>query len=109
MRKVLDAYCRAILIHFDRETDVKAAVADLERSIFLRGAWKAFGLGAGPCYFCKDCPVEEKQCRHPERARPSMEACGIDVFSTVKKLGFPIDVIRTTRQCPNYYGLILVE
>jgi hypothetical protein len=38
-----------------------------------------------------------------------MEACGIDVFSTVKKLGFPIDVIRTTRQCPNYYGLILVE
>lgn len=109
MRKVLDAYCRAILIHFDRETDIKAAVADLERSIFLCGAWKAFGLGAGPCYFCKDCPVEEKQCRHPERARPSMEACGIDVFSTVKKLGFPIDVIRTTRQCPNYYGLILVE
>lgn len=109
MRKVLDAYCRAILIHFDPDTDVKATVADLERNIFLRGAWKAFGLGAGPCYFCKDCPVEEEQCRHPERARPSMEACGIDVFSTVKKLGFPIDVVRTTRQCPNYYGLILVE
>jgi len=109
MRKVLDAYNRAILIHFDPEADVKAIVADLERDIFLRGAWKVFGLGAGPCYFCKECAVEEEQCRHPEKARPAMEACGIDVFSTVKKLGFPVEVVRTGRQCPNYYGLILVD
>src|SRR4030043_1958489 len=51
MRKVLDAYRRAILIHFAPDADVKAIVADLERSIFLLGAWRAFGLGAGPCYF----------------------------------------------------------
>lgn len=108
-RQVLDAYHRAILIHCSPQADVKAVVADLERDIFLQGAWKAFGLGAGPCYFCKSCPVEKKQCRQPHRARPAMEACGIDVFSTVKKLGFPIEVVRTTRQCPNYYGLILVD
>ncbi|GAF80375.1 unnamed protein product, partial [marine sediment metagenome] len=35
--------------------------------------------------------------------------CGIDVFSTVRKLDFPIEVVRTTDQCPNYYGLILVD
>jgi len=109
MRKVLDAYGRGILIHFDSDADVKAIVADLERDIFLRGAWKAFGLGAGPCYFCKKCPVEEGQCRHADRARPAMEACGIDVFATVMKAGFPIKVVRTQRQCPNYYGLILVD
>jgi len=109
MRKVLDAYGRGILIHFDSEADIKAVVADLERDIFLRGAWKAFGLGAGPCYFCKKCPVEEGQCRHAERARPAMEACGIDVFSTVQKAGFPVEVVRTQHQCPNYYGLILVD
>lgn len=109
MRKVLDAYRRAILIHFTPEADVKATVVDLERDIFLRGAWKAFGLGAGPCYFCPECAVEQQQCRHPERARPSMEACGIDVFSTARKAGFPIEVVRSTRQCPNYYGLILVD
>ena len=109
MRKVLDAYARAILIHFDSQADVKATVAGLEREIFLRGAWKAFGLGAGPCYFCKQCPVEEGRCRHAEQARPAMEACGIDVFSTVRKAGFPIEVVRTQRQCPNYYGLILVD
>ena len=109
MRKVLDAYRRAILIHFEAEAEIKAMVAELEREIFLRGAWKVFGLGAGPCYFCKNCPVDEGQCRHAERARPAMEACGIDVFSTVKKAGFPIEVVRTERQCPNYYGLVLVD
>jgi predicted metal-binding protein len=109
MRAVLDSYGRAILIHFDAETDIKATIADLERTIFLRGAWKAFGLGAGPCYFCKQCELIGKECRHPERARPAMEACGIDVFSTVRKAGFPIEVIRNRRQCPNYYGLILVD
>jgi predicted metal-binding protein len=109
MREVLDCYHRAVLIHFEPQAEVKAIVADLERDIFLSGAWKAFGLGAGPCYFCRRCPIEEKQCRHTERARPSMEACGIDVFSTAKKAGFPIEVVRTRRQCPNYYGLILVD
>lgn len=109
MRKVLDCYSRGILIHCEAEADVKAIVAELERSIFLSGAWKVFGLGAGPCYFCRHCPVEEKECRHAERARPAMEACGIDVFSTVRKAGFPIEVVRTRRQCPNYYGLILVD
>lgn len=109
MRKVLDCYRRAILIHCDPEAEVKAIVAELERDIFLRGGWKALGLGAGPCYFCKKCDVEQRQCRYPERARPAMEACGIDVYTTVRKAGFPIEVVRTTRQCPNYYGLILID
>ncbi len=109
MRVVLDCYHRAILIHFGPRAAVKTVVADLERDIFLSGAWKAFGLGAGPCYFCRRCPVEEGQCRHTERARPSMEACGIDVFSTAKKADFPIEVVQTRRQSPDYYGLILVD
>jgi predicted metal-binding protein len=109
MRKVLDAYKRAILIHCKPDADVKKIVAELERDIFLAGAWKAFGLGAGPCYFCRDCPVDDGSCRHSELARPSMEACGIDVFTTVKKFNLPIEVVRSTRQCPNYYGLILVD
>ena len=109
MREVLDSYTRAVLIHFTPEAHVKATVAELEREIFLRGAWKAFALGAGPCDFCKTCKVDELWCRHSRRARPSMEACGIDVFSTVKKAGLPIEVVKTTRQCPNFYGLILID
>lgn len=109
MREVLDSYRRAVLIHCSPDADVKAIAAELEREFFLGGAWKALGLGAGPCYLCRQCNLEHRECRYPEQARPSMEACGIDVFSTVKKKGLPIEVVRTTRQCPNYYGLILVD
>ncbi len=109
MRKVLDAYHRGILIHFTPQADVKGVVVDLEREIFLAGAWKALGLGAGPCYLCSECSLKQGQCRHAERARPAMEACGIDVFTTVRRAGFPIEVVRNKKQCPNYYGLVLVD
>jgi predicted metal-binding protein len=109
MRKVLDGYQRAMLIHFDEDADTKATVVELEREIFLRGAWKAFGLGAGPCYFCESCVLREGACRHAERARPAMEACGIDVYTTARRAGFPIEVVRTRRQCPEYYGLVLID
>lgn len=52
---------------------------------------------------------EEGRCRHPREARPAMEACGIDVYSTVKRAGFEISVVRTTDQCPDYFGLVLVD
>ena len=109
MRGILSCFHRAILIHFGPRAAIKTVVANLEREIFLRGAWKVFGLGDSPCYLCRRCPVEKRQCRHPERARPSMEGCGIDVFSTAKRAGFPIKVVRTRRQSPDYYGLILVD
>lgn len=109
MREVLDSYNRAILIHFSPKTKIKAIVVDLEREFFLHGAWKVFGLGAGSCNLCEGCNIEQQQCRNPNRARPAMEACGIDVFSTVKKAGFPIEVVRTKSQRPNFYGLILID
>ena len=109
MREVLDSYHRAVLAHFTAEDHIKATVVDLEREFFLRGAWKAFGIGAGSCSLCKECNLEQQQCRNPDDARPAMEACGIDVFSTVKKAGFPIEVVRTKSQCPNFYGLILID
>jgi predicted metal-binding protein len=109
MRQVLNGYRRAILIHFEPQADTKETVVELEREVFLRGAWKAFGLGAGPCYLCKSCCVEPGKCRHPEETRPAMEACGIDVYTTVRKAGLPIEVVRGTRQCPDYYGLVLVD
>jgi predicted metal-binding protein len=108
-RQVLDTYSRGILIHFSTDTDVKSIIVGLEREIFLRGAWKALGLGAGPCLLCKECVLKSGQCRHSELARPAMEACGIDVFSTVLKAGFDIKVVKTMRECPDYFGLVLVD
>jgi len=107
MRRVLDTYRRALLIHFAPDAEIR--VAELERTFFLRGAVKAWGLGAGPCRLCPTCPVESGSCRYPERARPSMEACGIDVFTTAHNAGFPLEVVRSRQEQPNYYGLVLVD
>ena len=105
-RRMLDEYTHVLLIHGDAYTDIRTIVAALEREIFLDGFYKAFGMGAGPCYLCAKCG---KFCKHPDIARPSMEASGIDVYATARGNGFPLDVVKT-RACPeNYYGLVLLE
>jgi len=106
-RKVLDSYKRAILFEAGRH-DAKEIAVKMEREIFLSGYYKAFGLGAGPCQLCSSCAYD-KGCRHPEEARPAMEACGIDVFATARKHGFTINVVRRSKDPQHYFGLVLIE
>ena len=106
-RAMLDGYKRAILFEAPPGR-VKSIAVDVERTLFLAGHYKAFGLGAGPCELCGTCAFDEG-CRHAEQARPAMEACGIDVFATVRKHGFTIDVVRSDKDPQHYFGLVLVE
>jgi predicted metal-binding protein len=106
-RGMLDGYKRAILFEAPLGNVKEIAVA-IERTLFLKGHYKALGLGAGPCSLCPSCAFG-KGCRHADQARPAMEACGIDVFATVRKHGFTIDVVRTPSDPQHYFGLVLVE
>jgi predicted metal-binding protein len=106
-RKVLKSYKRAMLFE-SGGLDTKEIAVKLEREIFLLGYYRAFGLGAGPCRLCRSCAFDEG-CRHPEEARPAMEACGIDVFATVRKHDFTIEVVKTYKDPQHYFGLILIE
>jgi predicted metal-binding protein len=106
-RKVLDSYKWAILFEGGRR-DTKEIATKMEREIFLSGYYKALGLGAGPCRLCASCAFDEG-CRHPDEARPAMEACGIDVFATVRKHGFTINVVKSYKDPQHYFGLILIE
>ncbi len=107
MRRILSEYSSAILLRFEpRGENVHRVVAKLEREAFLSGYYSALGLASGPCPFCRKCNL--KNCVNPELARPSMEACGIDVYATARGAGFEIDVLRTRRDKPRYFGLLLV-
>ena len=106
-RMMLDGYRIAVLFEAGRGAPKKIAVA-LEKQFFLEGHYKAFGLGAGPCLLCPTCALSEG-CRHAEQARPAMEACGIDVYATVRKHGFTINVVRTRKDPQHYFGLVLIE
>ena len=83
-------------------------MGDLERFAFLKGYYKAFAFHSGPCDLCAECDVEAPCC-HPTEARPSMEACGIDVFATARAAGLPIDVVSGKEQQPDFYALLLLE
>jgi predicted metal-binding protein len=90
----------------------------LEREAFLSGLYKTFAYAAGPCRLCAKCVAEEarsqneynkKECKYPEKARPSLEAAGVDVFHTASKAGYPIRVIRQTGDCFTFFGLLLLD
>jgi predicted metal-binding protein len=84
-----------------------AALA-LERDLFLSGFHKALMMGAGPCDLCDSC-ANGKVCPTPEKARPSMEGCGVDVFATVRNAGRTIDVVRDEGDEYRYFALVLVD
>jgi predicted metal-binding protein len=107
-QKVLNCYKRAFLFHSrGMEVSPGEIAFELEQELFFQGFYKALSLGAGPCRLCKECNLQ--QCIHPLQARPAMEACGIDVYATVRANGYPIEVICDRTEIPNRYGLILIE
>ncbi len=88
--------------------DLRRICTDLERALFLEGYYKAFAMPSGPCELCGRYPCKYP-CRYPERTRPSMEACGIGVYATVRKFGFPVEVVRFRNCKANCYALCLIE
>jgi len=116
-QKMLGEYSKALLMQIEnippgRESRIsrklKSIVSDLEREIFLDGNYKAFGMTSGPCHFCRTCDVN-KGCKYTDRARPAMEACGIDVYQTMRNNGFKLEVVRSEDDCCSYNGVILIE
>ena len=61
-------------------------------------------LGAGPCMYCKKCSnLDDLPCVHPDKAYPSVEACGIDVMSLSKDTGVKYNNGTNT---VTYFGLV---
>ncbi len=83
-------------------------VETVEASAFKNGMRFAAGFVGGSCVLCDRC-VEDKtfdRCRHPFRARPAMEAVGIDVFRTAENAGMPIHLSSTENVL--WTGLVLL-
>jgi predicted metal-binding protein len=106
-RRMLDEYQVAVLFE-SPDGKTKRIAASMERELFLAGDYRAFGMGSGPCDLCEVCAFDAG-CRHPHQARPAMEACGIDVFTTARRHGFELNVVRTHREPQHYFGLVLVR
>ena len=81
----------------------------VESAAFKKGMRFAAGFVGGSCVLCEQC-VEDKSfqpCRHPFRARPPMEAVGIDVVKTAQHAGLPIHLSSSKNVA--WTGLVLLE
>jgi predicted metal-binding protein len=102
METALRGFRRSVLLQYSRQMDVANdlegvirtklefhhLILRLERRLKKRGAPRLWGLIGGNCGLCQVCTaVEDKPCRHPEKARTSMEAIGVDVIALLEKLG----------------------
>lgn len=118
-RAIIDSYRRAILLHkegshtpdrgkiFKKYYDM---ITHMEEEMFKEGYYKALTFLAGPCRLCKECgKVEETPCKFRDKARPSMEACGIDVYQTARNNGLFIETLREKTDTQNVYCLLLVD
>ncbi|MGC9030644.1 MAG: DUF2284 domain-containing protein [Desulfomonilaceae bacterium] len=83
------------------------AVVTLERKLFLNGYYKAFGFPPETCALCKKCAYPGR-CKFPNEKRPALEACGIDVFQTIKRIGKSFEPATNVHDTYNSYSLILL-
>ncbi|MBT4933900.1 MAG: DUF2284 domain-containing protein [Rhodospirillaceae bacterium] len=139
VRLLLGKYEHGIFIDIEVTTDVLAGpntlkdrayvpsglnaykiVGKIEADAFYDGYHLALGFGVGPCkpYFCQNdkCIALEvgEGCKHPLRARASMESMGMDVFIMAANAGwdiFPIGGSTAPEDVPvgHRLGLILIR
>jgi predicted metal-binding protein len=118
-RKMLEYYSRALIMVFDvppkqkekerkKRRDWRRGICSLEREIFLDGFYKVFAMTSGPCNVCEKCDTSQS-CKFADLGRPSMEACGIDVYTTLANVGYKLEVVRSYDQIWHYTGLILID
>ncbi len=115
--KMLKDYSKALIMVYDiggeqrertKRKKLRKDVANLEREMFLDGYYKAFAMACGPCNLCQECTLSYP-CKYEDFARPSMEACGIDVYSTLANVGYILKVVKSYDEGCKFCSLILIE
>lgn len=113
-------YSKAVVLHFEKEVEkpedrfawtrkISLKLLELEKEIFCSGFEKAFLMFMDSCNICKTCQEKKEDCVEPKLARPTPEALGVDVYSTVRKAHYPIQVLSDYSQMMNRYSFILIE
>lgn len=108
MTEILPEYEKALLINASPESNGREIVVHLENFLKAKGFSKAFALCAQPCNLCDPCTVEST-CKYPEKARPTLQACGIDVDETIHNNGWS-DLGRQSPCTPTHtVGLVFLS
>jgi predicted metal-binding protein len=105
LRKLLKKYKTVLIIHSHDKKVAQNASLTVENEAYLDGDALVFSMS--DCALCDECAGRSDQpCRNVMKARPSFHSVGIDVFSTVKKLGLPLHPLRDKNEEQNWYAAV---
>jgi predicted metal-binding protein len=113
-------YKRAAVFHFAKKVDrpedrhawsrkLSLELLKLEHAVFKSGYVKAFLIFFDSCGVCLECAASRAACKEPKLSRPTADALAVDVFSTVRKIGYPIEVLSEYDQEMNRYAFLLID
>jgi len=119
-RQMISEYKQAAVFHIEKKVDkpedrkawsrpIVQKLTELEREVFLAGYYKTLLLSFDACGFCETCETDRTKCRNPWIARPGADAMGIDVYTTVRGIGYPIQVLKDYEETMNRYAFLLIE
>jgi predicted metal-binding protein len=119
-KRFFEEYCSGLVFLFRKvapdpderhrwSAKVNVGLVKLERDVFMAGYPKAFLLFMDSCEICAECFPNRIDCREPKLSRPSPEAMAVDVFATVRQIGYPIEVLTDSKSEMNRYAFLLVE
>jgi predicted metal-binding protein len=119
-RAFFSEYQDVVIFHFAKKVDkpedrvpwsreLSKSLIKLERDVFWAGYQKAFMLFMDECRLCDDCTGTRDSCVNKDDARPGPESLAVDVFTTVRSVGYPIEVLRSYQQEMNRYAFLLVD
>ena len=118
--KFFHEYSDAVIFRFQKKVDkpedrhkwsrkVNSDLLKLERAVFFSNYPKAFLFFMDSCSICAECTGERGTCKEPRLSRPSPEAFAVDVFSTVRRFGFPIEVLSDYSQTMNRFSFLMIQ
>ena len=119
-RAFIDEYIDIAVFHFEVPLDkpedrheimkeINNKLLGLEKDVFLSGCVKAFLLPTDNCTLCEECVSSREDCKQPKLARPPPEAFAVDVFSSVRSIGYPINVLKDYNEVMNRYAFLLIR
>jgi predicted metal-binding protein len=119
-KQFFNDYSYCIIIHFSKSIEkaddrfiwgqkITNNLLKLEREIFLTGYHKVIVFPFSRCNNCKECTAQRETCKNPESIRPVPEGMSVDVYSTARNCGYPIQVLKDYTDTMNRYALLMLQ
>jgi len=102
---LLRKYSAVLILHSNDKKTAQEASFVIEREAYFDGDALAFSMS--DCALCERCAGNtNEQCRNIRKARPAFHSVGIDVFTTINKLGLPLSPLKEEDETQNWYSAV---